>query len=128
MAVKMVATGWRKEGWTAEKHSERWRNEHAKLVTDYKDALGIVRYVQSHAIPSPEMDEFSRSRGWAPAPHGLAELWWDSEESLKKAFSSPEGMEASRILALDEAVFVDMDRTMVFLSKEYEIFNDFKDK
>lgn len=123
MLLKMVATTWRKPGMSQEEFTARWSNEHARLVTAHKDAMGFARYVQSHKVASPQIEEFARSRGWATPPDGIAELWWESEEALLRAFASEEAARASMILAEDEAVFVDTTRTAAFLSSEYEVFN-----
>ena len=123
MLIKMVATTWRKPGMSLEEFTSRWSNEHARLVTQHKDAMGFVRYVQSHKLASPEIDEFARSRGWASPPDGIAELWWESEEALCRTFASQAAAEASMILAQDEVVFVDTTRTAAFLTKEFEVFN-----
>ncbi len=126
MLIKMVATTWRKPGMSLEEFTARWSNEHARLVTRHKDAMGFVRYVQSHTVASPEIEEFARSRGWASPPDGIAELWWDSEDALRRTFASQAAAEASMILAEDEAVFVDTTRTAAFLTREFEVFNTIK--
>lgn len=123
MLMKMIATTWRKPGMSQEEFTARWSNEHARLVTQHKDAMGFARYVQSHKLHSPEIEEFARMRGWASPPDGVAELWWDSEDALRRAFASEDAARASSILEQDETVFVDMSRTAAFLSTEYEVFN-----
>lgn len=128
MLLKMVATTWRKPGMSQDEFTARWSNEHARLVTRHKDAMGFARYVQSHKLNSPEIEAFARMRGWATPPDGIAELWWESEDALKRAFSSEEAARASLILAEDEAVFVDTTKTAAFLSSEYEVFNTLSKK
>lgn len=123
MLMKMVATTWRKPGMSLEEFTARWSNEHARLVTQHKDAMGFARYVQSHTFASPQIAEFARARGWASPPDGIAELWWESEEALLAAFGSQAAAEASGILEADERVFVDTTRTAAFLTTEYEVFN-----
>ena len=124
--IKMVATVWRKPGLSLEEFTARWSGEHAMLVRRHKAAMGFVRYVQSHFVESPEIRAFTESRGWASPPDGIAELWWESLDTLQHAFSSPEAAAASAILAEDEAVFVDTTRNAAFLSREFEVFNDIK--
>ena len=74
MRLKMVATTWRKPGMSLEEFTARWSNEHARLVTHHKDAMGFARCVQSHTFSSPEIAEFARARGWASPPDGIADL------------------------------------------------------
>ena len=63
--IKMVVAAWRRPDFTHEQFNERWRGAHAKLVTECAGAMGFLRYVQSHQIASPELEEFGRARGWA---------------------------------------------------------------
>jgi uncharacterized protein (TIGR02118 family) len=119
----MVAIVWRKPGLTLDEFTARWRDVHSVLVNEHKAAMGFVRYVQSHSVASPEIDAFRTLRGWTSPPDGVAELWWESEAALKRAFESPEAAAASAILEEDERHFVDMERTAAFLSREFEVFN-----
>ena len=121
--IKMVVQVWKKEGMTDEEFRLRWLNEHGDLVRKHAKAMGFVRYIQSHKIISPEIQSFSESRGWRTPPDGLSELWWKDYESMRHAVNSPEGIEASRILSIDEAEFVDMSNVSAFLSVEKVIFD-----
>lgn len=122
--LKMVVEVYRKPGMSLEEFEDYWLNTHGPLVRKYGRAMGMKRYVQSHNVPSEAIAEFRRSRGWAEPCEALAEVWWESEEAMLAAMSSPEGQEASKILAEDEAKFCDMTRLTAFLSKEHEIYND----
>ena len=122
--IKMVVEVYRKPGMSLEEFEDYWLNKHGPLVKKYGPAMGMKRYVQSHNVPSEAIAEFRRSRGWAEPCEALAEVWWESEEAMLAAMSSPEGQEASKILAEDEVKFCDMTRLTAFLSKEHEIYND----
>ena len=124
--IKMVATTWRKPGMSLAEFTSRWSKEHAELVTRHREAMGFARYVQSHKVESVEIEAFASGRGWASPPDGIAELWWEDEEALRRAFASEAAADASRILELDEMVFVDTTRTAAFLTREFEVFNHIK--
>jgi hypothetical protein len=61
------------------------------------------------------------SRG-GPGPFdGIAELWFDSEEALVAASSSPEGRGAGTRLLEDERRFIDHARSPLFLVSEVAV-------
>jgi uncharacterized protein (TIGR02118 family) len=120
--IKFTAVAPRRADFTPEAFHKRWLLVHGPLAVKYQGALRWKRYVQSHLIDSPTIDSFSRGRNWTPNPYdGLVELWWESEEDMAAAFASPEGQDASAILAEDERAFCD-NRIIVFMTREYEIF------
>jgi len=80
--------------------------------------MGYLKYVQSHKILSPDIDAFAEARGWQEAPDGIAEVWWDSIESMRAALSSPEGQKASAIVEEDEDKFLSSKKLSAFLSRE----------
>jgi uncharacterized protein (TIGR02118 family) len=121
--LKMVIEVYRKPGMSLEEFEDYWLNKHGPLVRKHGPAMGMKRYVQSHNVPSEAIAEFRRARGWAEPCEALAEVWWESEEAMLAAMSSPEGQEASKILAEDEVNFCDMTRLTAFLAKEHEIYN-----
>lgn len=49
---------------------------------------------------------------------GVLELWWDSLDEVVAALRSPEYLAASAILAEDEARFIDLATSTVFLAEE----------
>lgn len=98
-----------------------WRNQHAPLVAQHKDALRIKRYVQVHAA-SEEMNEPLRGPRGAPEGYdGIAELWWDSPDDLNR--DDPAAREAGRILLEDERKFIDLSKSPLWFNQEHEIIN-----
>jgi hypothetical protein len=82
----------------------------------------MVRYVQLHRLPGDLADGMRRVRG-APEPYdGVAELWWESEETYRAARRNPEAREAGRELLADEAKFIDLQRSPLWLSREEVIY------
>jgi uncharacterized protein (TIGR02118 family) len=99
-----------------------WLHKHGPLVRSLQPALGMVRYVQLHRLPGDLADGMRRVRG-APEPYdGVAELWWESEETYRAARRNPEAREAGRELLEDEAKFIDLPRSPLWLSREEVIY------
>lgn len=93
-----------------------WLNRHGPLVRRLQPALGMVRYVQLHRLDSDLADGMMRVRG-APVPYdGVAELWWEHEESFRAARSG--AREAGRLLLEDEARFIDLAHSPLWLNRE----------
>jgi uncharacterized protein (TIGR02118 family) len=101
-----------------------WLNKHAPLVRSVQPILGMVRYVQVHRLPGDMADGMRRARG-APEPYdGIAELWWESEASWRAARHNPKAREANRLLLDDEAKFIDLARSPLWLNHEHVVYSD----
>ncbi len=99
-----------------------WLSKHGPLVRSLQPALGMVRYVQLHRLPGDLADGMRRVRG-APEPYdGVAELWWESEESYRAARRNSAAREAGRELLEDEAKFIDLPRSPLWLNREEVIY------
>jgi uncharacterized protein (TIGR02118 family) len=101
-----------------------WLEEHGPLVRSVADAIGAVRYVQSHTV-SPELNALLRqSRGSAEPYEGITEVWWESLEALQAGMGTPESLEAQQRLIEDESKFIDFAGSCVFVTEERVIFGD----
>jgi uncharacterized protein (TIGR02118 family) len=100
-----------------------WLENHGPLVKSFAKTLRARRYVQSHTLDTPLNGLAQQPRGSKPAYDGLTELWWDSADDLIAALSTPEGQEANKILATDEARFCDLPNCSVFFTEEHTIFD-----
>lgn len=119
--IKITFTLRRLPTMTREEFQRYWLETHAPLVRSHGPALGLRRYVQSHALPDELSAELGSPRG-APEPFdGVAELWFDDLEALAAAASSPEGQRVALALIEDERRFIDHSRSPIFLSEEHEI-------
>jgi uncharacterized protein (TIGR02118 family) len=99
-----------------------WLSRHGPLVRSLQPALGMLRYVQLHRLAGDLADGMRRVRG-APEPcDGVAELWWESEETYRAARRNPEAREAGRRLLEDEAKFIDLPRSPLWLNREEVIY------
>jgi len=112
----------RKEGMSLEEFQHYWHEVHAPLVRKHAQALRIRRYVQVHTLDTPINEALGRQRGCQVEPYdGVAELWWDSMEDFQTAVQTEEGRRAAQELAEDEARFIDVARSTLFVAQERPI-------
>ncbi len=62
-------------------------------------------------MDTPLNEEFRESRGMLAECDGVAEVWFESEEDMIEAMSSPEGQKLGAALFEDEGRFVDHSRS-----------------
>ena len=107
---------------TLAEFQDYWLNQHGPLVRRLQPALGMVRYVQVHRRDDELGLGMAKVRG-APEPYdGVAELWWESEASFRAARRHPEAREAGRLLLEDEAKFIDLPNSPLWLNHEQVIY------
>jgi len=112
----------RKPGLSLAEFQDYWLNKHGPLVRRLQPALGMARYVQVHRRDDELGLGLAKVRG-APEPYdGVAELWWESEEAFKASGRTPEGREAGRLLLEDEAKFIDLTRSPLWLNREHVVY------
>jgi len=98
-----------------------WLEHHGPLVRGHATALGIRRYVQTHADHEALSTALAATRG-APEPYdGVAELWWDSTDALVGASATPAGAAAAQALLEDERRFIDHARSPIFVTTEHPL-------
>ena len=98
-----------------------WREKHAPLVASHADTLNIKRYVQTHARDHDAAAGPQAVRGAPEGYDGIAELWWDSWESLIASADNPGGAEAGAALLEDEKTFIDLARSPLWFNEEHVI-------
>jgi uncharacterized protein (TIGR02118 family) len=99
-----------------------WLNKHGPLVRRLQPALGMVRYVQQHRLDNDLAAGMQRVRGTPEPFDGVAELWWRDEAAFTVA-RGPEAREAGRLLLEDEARFIDLKRSPLWLNRENVIYS-----
>lgn len=100
-----------------------WLTRHGPLVRRLQPALGMIRYVQLHGRLDSLGASLRAVRG-APEPYdGIAELCWESEQSFRASGRTPEGREAGRLLLEDEARFIDLARSPLWLNTEHVVYD-----
>ena len=108
----------RKPQMTRQEFQRYWLESHGPLVRKHAAALNIRRYVQLHTLDAPLNDAIRGTRGGPAAYDGVAELWFDSEESLAQGAATEAGREAARLLLEDEKRFIDLERSPLFFGDE----------
>lgn len=99
-----------------------WRDEHGPLVKSFAGATGAVRYVQSHTIAPERNVALRKGRDTAQGYDGIAEVWFESLEAVAQRFRSDDARAADRAMAEDEAKFIDLASSCVFVTEETEVF------
>jgi len=122
--IRLVFLLRRRDGLSLDEFHDRWRLDHGPLVASHQTRLGILRYTQSHRLDDPMNDALSRARGGMEEPYdGVAELWWPSEEALAAASGTEAGRRAGAELLADEAEFIDLPRSPLWLAHEHPQVN-----
>ena len=119
--VKLVFVIRRREDLPAEEFHRYWLQEHGPLARRLLESLGARGYVQTHTLGGGLNAALAATRGAADAYDGLAEVWWDSLDALVETFRSEEGQRANETLAEDEARFIDVERSSLFITEEHPI-------
>ena len=119
--VKFIMCCTRHPDMTREQFQDYWLNQHARLYMKFADTFKTKRYIQCHTLDTPLNEGIRESRGMMQAYDGVAEVWFESEEELMSAMSSPEGQKLGAILNEDENKFIDHAKSTAFIAKEHEL-------
>lgn len=98
-----------------------WTNSHGPFFMKNAATMRAKKYVQSLTMDTPLNDGLRESRGMRPEFDGVAEVWFESEQDLMEAMSSPAGQELSAALLQDESNFIDHSKSSAFIVTEHEL-------
>ena len=104
--IKVIYCISKKASLSDEQFFDYWKNVHGPIGARIP---GLRRLVQSHRVP--------RRDDHAPDFDGMAELWFDDIESLRKARQSPEWKASTE----DETNFIDHTKVAYFVAEEHVI-------
>lgn len=107
--IKSLTLLTRKAGLTHEQFMRHWVEIHGPLALKVP---GIRRYVQTHLLEERKRPDIPSSD---IEIDGIAELWYDDQDSMRKALASPEG----KALYADGALFI--GRVKTFTTEERQI-------
>jgi len=114
----------RKPELTREAFQAYWLNEHGPLVASHARHINALRYVQVHALDDPANDAMAKARGGMEVPYdGVAEVWFENRDRLVEALSTEAGRNAAAALLEDEARFIDLPNSPLWLGYEYPQVN-----
>ena len=119
--IKMVMCLCRHPEKTREEFLDYWLNKHGFFFQENAGAMRAKKYVQSHTVDTPLNEGMRSSRGMLPEFDGVAEVWFESEEDLMEAMSSPEGQQLGAALFEDEKSFIDHSKSSAFIVREHEL-------
>ena len=118
--IKFVMCIRRHPDMTREQFQDYWLNKHGPFFMKNTETMRAKKYVQSHTIDTPLNEGLRDSRGMLPEYDGVAEVWFESEQDLTEAMSSPEGQKLSSALLEDEGNFIDHSKSSAFIVREHE--------
>ena len=121
--IKLTFCLTRRDDLSREAFQTYWRETHAPLVASVAETLNIRRYVQAHTMDDAINAPIRGSRNAPEGYDGVAELWWDSLESLAAPGQTEEGRRAGAMLLDDERKFIDLEHSPLFFADEHEIVN-----
>ena len=121
--IKVVMAIRRRDDVAPEEFHRYWREDHGPLARRLLEPLKLRRYVQTHTVDTDLNAQLAAARGTIEAFDGVAELWWDSLDDLLATLGSEDGQRANAELANDEARFIDLQRSSLFLTEEHVIFD-----
>ena len=111
----------RKAGMSAQAFSDYWSGAHATLVKQLAAQIGVVRYVQHHAV-APEVAQIMRQmRGTLEPFDGIAEIGFENMQALERGNLDPQAAQAQQLLAEDEARFIDIQQSVILFTSAKQI-------
>ena len=122
--IKLTFCLKRKPGMSLAEFQDYWLNQHGPLVRSLADVLKIRRYIQMHSTDDPLNAAMAAARGTPEGYDGVAELWFDSLDTFRDNARSPEARAANQTLAEDEAKFIDLANSPVWVGEEHVIIAD----
>ena len=122
--IKLVYCLTRRDDVDVDEFYRYWLNDHGPLVKSVSEAIGAVKYVQSHTILPASNAVFQESRGLESPYDGITEVWWENMEALEAGMGTEQGQAAHATLKEDEAKFIDFSRSRVFMTEEHLIFDN----
>ncbi len=119
--IKLAFCIRRLPGMSRDAFQDYWRNQHADLVMSFQPAIRFKRYVQFHAgfdKLTTKAAEFRQS----PEPYdGIAELWWEDEETMTRASATKAARAGFAALYEDEKNFIDLANSPMSYGIEHVI-------
>ena len=122
--IRLVFVLRRNPTMSRDEFQDYWLHRHAPLVASFTRDLDILRYVQTHTIDDSASEAAQKARGdMEPHYDGVAELWWASEVELEANLQTERAQAAGEALLEDEAQFVDLPNSPLWMAYEYPQIN-----
>jgi uncharacterized protein (TIGR02118 family) len=122
--IRIVYPLRRKPSMSREEFQKYWHDVHGPLVAKHATTLNILRYVQNHTLDDPMNEQMAKARGGMEPPYdGVAELWWTTRVAFASSMATPAGQAAGTEVLGDEARFIDLPNSPLWLAYEYPQIN-----
>ena len=118
--IKFVMCIKRRADLSREEFMDYWQNKHGPFFMEKSHVMKAKKYVQSQTISSPLNQGLKESRGMMDEFDGVAEVWFESEQSLIEAMGSAEMEALHGQLLADEKNFIDHEGSAAFIVREVE--------
>ncbi len=118
--IKFIMCLTRHPNMTREEFKDYWMNKHGPFFMENAGTMRAKKYVQLHTLDTALNEGLRSSRGMQPEYDGVAEVWFESEEELVQAMSTPEGQKLSIALLEDEKNFIDHSKSSAFIVEQHE--------
>lgn len=105
--IKVVYCMRRKVGISRQEFLAHWGEVHVPIVLANLSVLRLMRYVRTMPRDHPYSQRVERNDVMRAPYDGVAELTWANLDDMRLAFESEEALVVQRLLARDEAHFVD---------------------
>src|SRR6266851_6419159 len=126
--IRLIYVLRRKPSMSRDEFQKYWHEVHGPIVAKHATALNILLYLQDHTLDDPMNEQMARARGGMEPPYdGVAELWWTTLEAFVTSSTSSAGQAAGRELIEDEAKFIDLPSSPLWLAYEYPQINPSED-
>ncbi len=110
--VKVSVMLKRKPGMSEQEFHHYWKNVHGPLVLGVTELMRHFRkYVQCHTVAGALGDTPGAGSGF----DGIAELWADNLDEVRRAFSEPRYLE---VIRADEYKFLDLANCQFVVTEE----------
>ena len=122
--IKLTFCLRRRPDLSLEEFRRYWKEDHGPLVRDRAEVLGVRKYQQVHTLDEPDLHNALRARNsGSPEPYdGIAEVWVDDVEAFRGGTGTPESRQAAKDLLEDEARFIDLPNSPMWLGEEIVFF------
>ena len=106
---------------TRDEFQAYWRGTHGPLVASVAETLQIRRYVQLHSLAEAANEGVRAARHAPPEYDGVAELWFDSLDSLAENGARPQAQAAAALLLEDERRFIELEKSPLWWGEEHAV-------
>src|ERR1700730_4212992 len=122
--IRLIYVLRRKPSMSRDEFQKYWHEVHGPLVARHATTLNVLRYVQNHTLDDPMNEQMAKARGGMEPPYdGVAELWWTTRVAFASSMATPAGQAAAKELLEDEARFIDLPNSPLWLAYEYPQVN-----